>query len=732
MDISGSGSSSSSVLIRLAGSNGRTVMPAEPVFSRYELSIQKGAEVITADADRVTGEGVTVVLSEGTWMITLNAYQNINGKNYLAAKGTYQLSVNSSQTSYTVVMELNPIAIEDAAVDNGIFSFNFTIPFDAGTAVLSLKNNNGNLIEEINLISTGSGSKELAPGYYDMSVILTRDDQYAGMFESVHIYSGLESPAVFNISDITFAEKIYLAGSLGGIRIGTVKVTFDEAGTDILKMTELERDTVKRGDFWFIDIPAVNIGRKVYVILEFYGQAVKKEIPFLDAKGSAEIDLNLYPASVKYINLADWYSTLTTSELDITADFGFDITANFFRLTFNDGSNYIKFLPQAVTATKFKASDFTAVSLPITGFEIFNAADRSGLINAIEEAQTISNTFRWFTTAEYTGLNDAIITAQNVYPDPLLTDDQINSVTAALNDIKGLFSSGRDAVWLSSGYSYSTITVNWKEANTANVYRLIYKYANEWDWTDVKWDNADTFNRDGDNYSWTFRPRGYNEIANSGKVLQAAVLAVHTFDDGNIEYLTSNIVEKRLVGPSELNINATMASFADSINVSWNAVDGANGYYVSRRQFGANNNTPTGAEKMYFVTSNSVATVSADTVNTSVSTSNTESRFTLHDAYLTDDVEEESFSYHYHYLVIPVINAGDFMEYDNYSYTLQENGEAITYVNAVSLEQKGFAIGFARNVTATKGTYASSGNINDGILITWDKPLHLGDAGLQY
>jgi hypothetical protein len=98
-----------------------------------------------------------------------------------------------------------------------------------------------------------------------------------------------------------------------------------------------------------------------------------------------------------------------------------------------------------------------------------------------------------------------------------------------------------------------------------------------------------------------------------------------------------------------------------------------------------------------------------------------------------------TWGYPYRYYVVPVVNRGgapeplasiDFAyEKDGSnknsaiaSYTIRENNTDVRYSGAASVEQEGFAIGFGQNVVATKGTYASSGNVNDKIRITWAPP----------
>jgi len=808
------------VLIRLAGSNGRTIMPSTPVFSRYELILQQeGSESKNINADDITGAGVSVALAVGDWAITLNAYQKINGKEFIAAQGAYALSITPDRDSYIVEMELNPISIEDAA---GVFSFNIALPADADTAVLSLEKNNAE-IEIINLKDTNTGSIELSPGYYDLSVILTKGEgQYAGAFESVHIYSGLESAAVLDLSNIEFAEKVYLMGALGGIRIGTVIIAFDEDGSDVIKEIELDRSKAKRSNIWFTDISASHIGKKLFVILEFNGEKEVIEINKLESKGSAGINLDLIPLSAKYINLAEWYSEFITGESEITVDFGFDVSANFIKLTFDDGSNYIEYFPQAITAAIFNSGDFRNDNLlPIVGFEIYNAADRNALIDAIEAAQdncdsTItsadgSDIFiaeKWVSEKVKADYQTVINNAKAALDDPMLTDAEITEIKETLSDAVNAFNSAKtwgkdsqinaedfnvidgysskyvvqlkkthpmfkyqiymadsadgsgglvsektvdtegdinvdvDAVpgitrhfkikvfftednrevyeiiigpymtigtavlSYASGYSYSTLTAVWAPVQMADNYRVIYNYQDGgWITPDDGWKSAEEFERDADgNYLFTFKPDGYNEIVNSGKTLYTRVLSTN-YATG--DYSFSNDATKRLIGHAALSVSASQAMSINSIDVTWNALEGANGYYVSSRQYDLTNSSAIGANTFAYVSGNS---------------------YTLTN--LSDDGVVQG--YPYRFVVVPVINASD-MSYSGDTYTLTENGEEITFGAVSSVESvAGFAIGFAANVTASKGTYASSGNVNDRIEITWEKPYLLRDAGLQY
>ena len=67
-----------SVIIKLAGSNSRTIMPKEPKFDRFDIILQQGETVQTLeDVIGIAGGGVVVGLREGLWNITLKAYKDL-------------------------------------------------------------------------------------------------------------------------------------------------------------------------------------------------------------------------------------------------------------------------------------------------------------------------------------------------------------------------------------------------------------------------------------------------------------------------------------------------------------------------------------------------------------------------------------------------------------------------------------------------------------------------------
>jgi hypothetical protein len=330
--------------------------------------------------------------------------------------------------------------------------------------------------------------------------------------------------------------------------------------------------------------------------------------------------------------------------------------------------------------------------------------------------------------------------------------------------------------------SYSTATVAWTEAQKADTYRVRYWYTDKAAYRDVTIGKNELSVDTSGKFKFTFNPEGNEiDIAKAGLKIQIQVDALN--EDlrmklgNNTEISTSSaeVVETRLVGPAELGLSVSKAVSAQEINASWNKISGASGYYVFRRQFNMTNTVEGGTEHIvYYVPALETATISVtgknmaldqtdakvDTTTVKAAVSFAGSRYTLRDIYMPDgDYSGISYyrhiaayrdqqndmaqGYPYRYWVVPVINdtalnsinfvyskdSSTNKNADISYYTIQENSSLIKYTGAIAALEKnngeGFTIGFGQNVTAAKGTYASSGNVNDGIRITWSPPPRL-------
>ena len=332
--------------------------------------------------------------------------------------------------------------------------------------------------------------------------------------------------------------------------------------------------------------------------------------------------------------------------------------------------------------------------------------------------------------------------------------------------------------------SYSSITPLWKPAQKADTYRIKYRYTA--DGANAPYKIADekhikdlSLDANG-NYRFTFKPDGHNDVSKAGNEIQLLVEALNKglqekINSSDEISTSSNLdVKRKLIGPANLKSSATKAVSTQEIDVSWDAVEGADGYYVFRRQFNMTNAAEDGTEAVVYyipavtsdikVTGKNLTTDASnsktDTQTVKAAASYANSRYTLKDISMSDN-EYNSFAYgghalayrnqqndmvqgmSYRYFIVPVISRGgavdplNVIEF-NYSrdasnkhtnilsYKIDDGGHgAVTYTGAAALEQEGFLIGFGQNVTATKGTYVISGNVNDGIQISWDAPPRL-------
>ena len=329
--------------------------------------------------------------------------------------------------------------------------------------------------------------------------------------------------------------------------------------------------------------------------------------------------------------------------------------------------------------------------------------------------------------------------------------------------------------------SYGTITATWTPAQKADTYRIRYWYTEGTETGTPKIKatvKASDLSEVGNRLVYRFSPFENNAIdaANAGLEIQVEVDALNVdlqtkVGGGEIATTSKETVKKRLVGPSKLNPSVSEAASPQQINVSWDKITGANGYYVFRRQFNMNNTAVEEPEAIVYyvpatdtpsieVTGKNLMVVSnekTDTKTVKAAASFAGSRYTLTDIYMPDNEYNGSghtLSYRkqqndmaqgfsYRYYIVPVVDRSGSPEpltsinfvYSGANisyYTIRENNVDIRYNGAPSFEKAGFTIGFGQNVTASKGTYASSGNVNNGIQITWSAPPRLaGVAGFS-
>ena len=157
------------VLIRIASPDGRTILPAKPAFSGFSLTITPAAggtaSVDVANATGLDTEGYAVTLEAGEYTVAVGGKQVIDGTAVVVATGSVSLTVTAGQTP-TAVVPLIPAAAIEAGAPEGVFSWGITLPAGTASATLTLQDGAGaDVFEEVNLLTTGTGSRSLAAGY---------------------------------------------------------------------------------------------------------------------------------------------------------------------------------------------------------------------------------------------------------------------------------------------------------------------------------------------------------------------------------------------------------------------------------------------------------------------------------------------------------------------------------------------------------------------------------------
>jgi hypothetical protein len=224
------------VLIRIADGNERTILPAAVNFSRYELEVAAKTgdkPTVPKDLSGITGNGVNITLPAGEYTVTVKAYRSSGKNEYLVAQGSKTVTVISDSNN-TVVIDLKPFIGEG----KGFFSYKITLPDGASTATLKLVAVNGIYDKEFNLLDNSASSDpiELSAGYYELYISLKKGAITGGEYAVVHIYSGMETAAVLDLSN-AFAliniETLTIAIENAEDLLASMAISDD--GTDVLE-----------------------------------------------------------------------------------------------------------------------------------------------------------------------------------------------------------------------------------------------------------------------------------------------------------------------------------------------------------------------------------------------------------------------------------------------------------------------------------------------------------------
>ena len=175
------------VQINIGDSAARTAFPAMAGVT-YDVTLTGGGETITETFTRANG---SVELFPGTWALTVEAK---NASTVIASATLPGITVTAGKSTEVSVR------LEAAGTANGTFAWSADFPNSLDTAVLAYSGAaTGNV--DINVASSSSditvagtkrsGTLELAPGVYLVTINLAKGSKTAGDALAVHIYSGL-------------------------------------------------------------------------------------------------------------------------------------------------------------------------------------------------------------------------------------------------------------------------------------------------------------------------------------------------------------------------------------------------------------------------------------------------------------------------------------------------------------------------------------------------------------
>jgi hypothetical protein len=186
--------------------NPRTALP-NPVFTRYELSFKGPAGASHANVSVNVNAGSVVIndLAAGRWTITATGYVTINGREYAAADGAQEITVQPGTPQNATITLL---ARQEG--EKGSFSYSVNYPAAKvifGTLEIYPFSGDGDRAE-CDLLTEKQGSISLSPGYYVMSIRLGDGIHMAGVTEIVHIYPNMATEGTYNFTEDKFIEAL--------------------------------------------------------------------------------------------------------------------------------------------------------------------------------------------------------------------------------------------------------------------------------------------------------------------------------------------------------------------------------------------------------------------------------------------------------------------------------------------------------------------------------------------
>jgi len=207
------------ITVRGLANDARTLLP-DPTFVKYELRFEAlGSQAPKVPVILEEGKNTEIIndLESGFWNIIAIGYvETIFGTQEAAWGMTAIEVVSGSFTSVTIDIS----ASNDSSDPVGSFCWDVEFPNDKVTYatlyVYSIGSHYNSYIHRQDLKIVGSGSYELNPGYYMVTVELQTEWRPILRTTVIHIYSGMETSSkdLFKYTNADFPVLIKLSGNL--------------------------------------------------------------------------------------------------------------------------------------------------------------------------------------------------------------------------------------------------------------------------------------------------------------------------------------------------------------------------------------------------------------------------------------------------------------------------------------------------------------------------------------
>ncbi len=271
---------------------------------------------------------------------------------------------------------------------------------------------------------------------------------------------------------------------------------------------------------------------------------------------------------------------------------------------------------------------------------------------------------------------------------------------------------------------YDTITIVWDKVQRAktnidDAYKVSAKYA-DGSTELITTENCSITEEDNKIKCVITKPNGYDDASISGKTINFEVTTI-----GDKDKTTSNSQVYNL-GPANLNVTRDPDLYADHINISWNRIEGANGYLVFRTIKDISGNYISEGNALFvnqdgvYYDGSKISSVESQFTGEKVSFTDCY-EYTNRDDAQTDALKRDqiqlTWGLPFSYTVVPVLSDKDIsFEISNSQIKAKTTKKDHTFTYENMSETISSTFGYGLNVNASK---AAS---NTTVTVTWEQP----------